>query len=145
MIANAFKNLDAKKWFDRMHPQTLAIAVWLLYFDGFFSTLQYLDNRDIYMAFSRNSISGVLALLSCLSFVLGGYLMANGKKFGWYVAVAASFSPFVLRLLAKLQWPEMSLTWVVRGNDLISFAFEVALCALLLHNMSRSYVERWLR
>ena len=42
---------------------------------------------------------------------------------------------------------ESTLTWnwVVTQNNLISFLFEAALVALLVHPMSRSYATRWLR
>jgi hypothetical protein len=35
--------INFKKWFDRMQPQTLQIATWLLYFDGFFALVDLLD------------------------------------------------------------------------------------------------------
>ena len=60
--------------------------------------------------------------------------------------IGASVAPFVLRALMKYQH-ESTLTWnwVVTQNNLISFLFEAALVALLVHPMSRSYATRWLR
>jgi len=34
--------LDPKRWFDRMFPQTLQIATWLLYLNGFFALLAWI-------------------------------------------------------------------------------------------------------
>jgi hypothetical protein len=131
MFSHAFTDLDSRKWIDRMHPQTLAIGTWLLYFDGVFASLQFLGKSNEF-GFLRiiGPITGLFALVSCLCFFGGGFLMANGKLLGWYLAIAASFS----HLLAR-----------ITGGDLIGFMFEAALVVLLLHPMSRSYARTWLR
>ena len=146
-MQNAFRGLDPRRWFDRMHPQTLQIATWLLYIDGAFAVLNYLDRTDVYGSWRfYGGIGGLLAPLACLSFVAGGFLMANGRRLGWWLAVAASFAPFALRALLKLQHENrLTFGWVITQNNLISFVFEAALVALLLHPMSRSYAARWLR
>lgn len=147
MFQRAFTDLDPKKWFDRMHPQTLAIATWLLYIDGVFALLSYLDGTGINFYFSRASFGGLLSLIACFAFALGGFLMANGKKLGWYVALVAAFSPFVLRAYLAFDLSELNipLSWIIEGGSLVNFVFEAALVALLLHSMTRSYVQRWLR
>lgn len=147
MFQRAFTDLDLKKWFDRMHPQTLAIATWLLYIDGVFALLSFLDGTGFNMYFSRFSLGGLLSLLACLAFGLGGLLMANGKKLGWYVALVAAFSPFILRAYLAISNPDLniSVSWIIEGGSLVNFVFEAALVALLLHSMTRSYVQRWLR
>lgn len=147
MFSNALTNLDHRRWFDRMFPQTLSIAVMLLYVNGALGLLHYLDENDIFGAWKRQGgIGALLALVAVALFPLGGFLMANGKLLGWYVAIAASFSPFALRLLWKFTVYD-GLTWriVVIGDTFVSFAFEAALCALLLHPMSRSHALRWMR
>jgi hypothetical protein len=72
--------------------------------------------------------------------------MANGKKLGWIIAIGASFSPFVLRALWKID-TNNTWTWqdVIVWRSYVNFLFEAALCALLLHPMSRGYVKSWLR
>ena len=147
MFQRAFTDLDLKKWFDRMHPQTLAIATWLLYIDGVFALLSFLDGTGFNMYFSRFSLGGLLSLLACLAFGLGGLLMANGKQLGWYVALVAAFSPFLLRAYLAISNPDLniSMSWIIEGGSLVNFVFEAALVALLLHSMTRSYVKRWLR
>jgi hypothetical protein len=73
--------------------------------------------------------------------------MANGKKLGWFVALAASFSPFLLRVLWRIDNPDRGITVqdIIIGSSYINFMFEAALCALLLHTMTRNYVKVWLR
>lgn len=147
MLQNAFKNLDKKKWFDRMQPQTLAIATILLYLDGAYAIIGQLDNNRWSYAVRGDSFGNLLSLIACIAYVAGPFLIANGKKLGYYVALGASFSPFILRayLRAQLSFFDIPLIWVFKGQSLINFAFEAALCALLLHQMTRSYVDRWLR
>lgn len=146
MFQRAFTDLDPKKWFDRMHPQTLAIATWLLYIDGVFTLLSYFDGTGFNFFFSRFSLGGLLSLTACVAFGLGGFLMANGKRLGWYVALGAAVSPFLLRFYLSLSQPDLniSISWILDGGSLVNFVFEAALVALLVHNMTRSYVHRWL-
>lgn len=147
MLQNAFRDLEPRKWFDRMHPQTLSIATFLLYIDGVFALLRFLDRNDIegYLRMDGGIFALVtFALIAC--YPLGGFLMANGKLLGWYVAIVASFSPFLMRAIFKVDLADFY-PWrdVVTGGSLVNLMFEVALCALLLHPMSRTYVQRWLR
>lgn len=147
MFSNAFSGLDHRRWFDRMFPQTLSIATMLLYVNGAFGFLYWLDGDDIFGAWRGWGGPGaLLALAFLVMFFLGGFLMANGKLLGWYTAVAASFSPVALRLLWKFTVDD-GLTWrtAIIGTSFVSFAFEAALCALLLHPMSRTHATRWFR
>lgn len=128
-----------------MHPQTLAIAVLLLYFDAVFALLGFIDRNDEFgLLRTMGGIHVLFALIAIASFPLGGFLMANGKLLGWYVAVGASFTPFAARLLIALEY-DASLRFIVTGGRTLNFLFEAALVALLLHGMTRSYVRTWLR
>ena len=128
-----------------MHPQTLAIATWLLYFDGVFALLGFIDlNNEFGLLRTMGGANLLFALLAIAAFPLGGFLMANGKLLGWYVAVVASFTPFISRLLISLEFP-FPLRTILIGGGALSFLFEAALIALLLHRMSRSYVRIWLQ
>jgi len=133
MVPGSFQQLDFRKWFDRMLPQTLQVAQWLLYIDGAFAVLGYLDRTDQYgMWRYYGGIGGILAPLACLAFIAGGFLIANGRR--------------LLRALYKFEHAHaLTLRWVITQDNLISFLFEAALVALLLHPMSRSYATRWLR
>ncbi len=146
---NAFSDIDKRKWFDRMHPQTLGIATWLLYLDGVFAILGFLDKSNEF-GFLRviGPVTGLFGLLSCLCFFGSGFLMANGKLLGWYLGIAASFSPLLARFIISIHQQNrgysISLVDRITGGDLIGFMFEAALVVLLLHPMSRSYARTWL-
>ncbi|MBJ7294013.1 MAG: hypothetical protein JHC78_10775 [Ilumatobacteraceae bacterium] len=133
-----------------MHPQTLGIATWLLYLDGVFAILGFLDKSNEF-GFLRviSPVTGLLGLVSCLCFFGSGFLMANGKLLGWYLGIAASFSPLLARLIISIHQQNLgytiSLVNRITGGDLIGFMFEAALVVLLLHPMSRSYARTWLR
>jgi hypothetical protein len=148
MARNDFSQLDFRKWFDRMQPQTVSIATMLLYLDGVFNFLYFLDMRDTYGYWCvAGGPIAILAFLLVLCFPFGGFLMANGKKLGWYAALTASFSPFLLRALEVTDdsFPGVSFQYIVFGSSYFNFMFEAALCALLLHTMTRNYVKVWLR
>jgi hypothetical protein len=145
MFSHAFSNLDNRKWIDRMQPQTIAIATWLLYSDGVFALVGFIDKGDEYgLLRTIGGPQALFAVAAILAFPLGGFLMANGKLLGWYVAIAASFTPLVSRLFIALEY-DASLRFILTGGRTLSFLFEVALIALLLHKMSRSYAHTWLR
>jgi hypothetical protein len=42
-MARSTSPLNPKRWFDRMQPQTLQIATWLLYLNGFFALVDLID------------------------------------------------------------------------------------------------------
>ena len=102
------QNIDPKKWFDRMQPQTLQIATWLLYFDGFFALVSLIDQTG-YVGYLRFQypFGSMLGIISVALYVLGGWLMANDVKIGYKLSVLAAASPFVLRFLAVrlFDWP----------------------------------------
>ena len=151
------QNIDPKKWFDRMQPQTLQIATWLLYFDGFFALVSVLDKSGHlgYLRY-RYSFGFLLGFISVVLYALGGLLMANERKLGYKLSIAAAFSPIVLRFLAvRSVASDFSLTTPIKftdyftgrvfGGSVISIAFDVALIALLLHTQSREHQRIWYR
>ena len=150
MFSRAFSQLDSRKWFDRMHPQTLAIATWLLYIDGVFSTLGFLDKSNEFGALRIiGPMTGLVGLLSCVFLFGSGFLMANGKLLGWYLGIAASLSHLLARFIISAYQEDYGFTYSladrITGGNLVSFMFEAALVVLLVHPMSRSYVRTWLR
>jgi hypothetical protein len=138
-------SLSARKWFDRMAPQTLQLAILLGYLDGAFALLEILDSSGP-LAWVRFRVPfGIaLAFLVPIAHAAGGFLMANERRIGWKVAVAASFSPFVVNFVAYGD-VGAGLRRQVFGGSIISFAFDVALVALLLHPQSRAHQKMWYR
>lgn len=134
---------DPRKWFDRMQPQTLQIATWLLYFNGFFALVELVDGGGVLHYFSRRYPGGFLfGLLIVAGHVLGGHLMANERRAGWRISVGVAVSPFLLTFVAYTDL-DAPLRYRLFGASLVSFALDVALLALLLHRQSRDHQRIW--
>lgn len=107
-----------------MHqPQTLVTATVLLYLNAFFSLLR----------------PHPLLLLLAVGLGAGGFGIANERKWGYNVAVISSVAN-----LALLVWV-LGLGGIFEGLNVISFLFDVALVALVLHPMSRDYQKIWFK
>ena len=142
----ARSTIDFRRWFDRMAPQTLQIATMLLYLNGFFALIGFMDRSDWvgYARVDKGGVGAVVGLAVIASFILGGLLMANDRRWGWRLGLFAAFSPFLLRcwILSDSRfdmWDRIS------GGNTISLIFDVALCALLLHPQSREHQKLWYR
>jgi hypothetical protein len=138
--------LDSRKWFDRLQPQTLQIATWLLYLNGLFALIGLLDRTD-WIGAARVVKGGsglIVGLLVIGAHVAGGFLMANDRRLGYRLALVAAFSPFALRYWV-LSETDAGLWTKLSGNNTISLIFEIALCALLLHPQSREHQRLWYR
>lgn len=136
--------LDFRKWFDRMQPQTLQIATWLLYINGFFALIGFLGSDDwIGIARSSKGLLGVaVGLVVIAGYVAGGFLMANDRRLGYRLALVGAFSPFALRIWILWGY-DFGLFDIITGRNFIGFLFDVALCALLLHRQSREHERLW--
>lgn len=140
-------SLDPRKWFDRLQPQTLQIATLLLYLNGFFALIGLVDESD-WIGFARVTKGGlglVVGLAVVAAHVLGGFLMANDRRLGYWFGLAAAFSPFLLRFWVLADFEGIGLWDRISGNNTLSLIFEVALCALLLHPHSREHQRVWYR
>ena len=109
-------------------PQTLQIAVLLLYLNALFSFLDVLRLHDL----------PVIGLAIVIGGVLAGQGIANERKWGYGLGIAMAFLPFVLRVY-----------YAGVGNiltaDALTLLFEIALVALLLHPQSRDYQRIWFK
>lgn len=142
-------NIDWRKWFDRMQPQTLQISAMLLYLNGFFALISLIDSTN-YLGYlrSRYSIGLFIGLVVVALHALSGVFMANDLKLGYKFAVAAAFSPFVLRFwaysdLERAGGYKIGIYDKLSGGSTLNLIFEVALCALILHPQSRSHQKIW--
>jgi hypothetical protein len=115
------------RWFNPHLPQTLQIAVLLLYLNAFF---MFID-RYFVLAYG---------LLLIVGFVAGAFGIANEKKWGYFVGLAAAS----LRVVLLLARPGLSTIFGDFGL-LLGFMFDVALVALLAHPQSREYQKIWFR
>jgi hypothetical protein len=106
-----------RRWTNPSQPQTLQIAVWLLYFNGVLGLV-------FGTVFGRlGPLLAIAALVGCVAAAFG---IANEARWGYTLGVVAAGG----------------LTGLL-GPLLISFAFAVALLALLVHPMSREYQRIW--
>lgn len=149
--------IDFRRWFDRMQPQTLQIATWLLYFDGAFALIAILDGSGYQGYLTRRFAFGYpLLLLIVACFALGGLLMANERRIGYRLAVFAAFTPFLLRIWALRSavsdfnfGDEVSILDYFTGNpfgvSIITVVFDIALIGLLLHPQSSNHARVWFR
>ena len=135
--------LNRRKWIDRMQPQTLQIATWLLYINGFFALVELIDGGGVLHYFRQRYTFGFLLGLAVVALhVAGAFLMANERKFGWKLSVVAAVSPFVLTFVAYTQL-DAPIRYRLFGASLLSFAFDVAVLALLLHPQSKEHQRIW--
>ena len=108
-----------QRFFDPSQPQTLQIATILLYIEAFFSLVSPYG----------------LALPFAAAYGAGGYGIANGKKWGYILALVVA----VLRLVTLL----VGRTMTSALDDPIGLMFGIAMVALLVHPQSREYQKIW--
>ncbi|MDP9451848.1 MAG: hypothetical protein M3P97_00305 [Actinomycetota bacterium] len=114
--------METRRWTNPSHPQTLQIAVFLLYANAVFGLLFGSPFR----------LFGVLGFLVVVAYGAGGFGVANDQNWGYILAVAVS----AVVLLASLRLG-------VSLNNIITLMFDVALLVLLIHPQSRSYRSIW--
>lgn len=118
--------MNENRWINPHQPQPLYMGVILCYVDAVLAVL--------YM-----SILNPLILLITVGLAAGAYGIANEKKWGYSLAVAAAVFQVVLGLAFG------GLSSLGNVLVLISFAFDVVLVVLLLHPMSRDYQRIWFK
>lgn len=114
---------DVRRFFDASQPQTLQGAVMLCYITAAFGLIDLLLGAGL----------GVVALL----LGVGGYGVANEKRWGYWLATALA----LLYLLSVMYvvFVGFSLSFV------ITLLFAAVLVALLLHPQSRHYQRIWFK
>ena len=124
---------DPTQWRRERHPlvnphqpQTLYVAVILCYVEAFFNLLSL-------------GYLGPLGFLILVGLAGGGFGIANEKKWGYALAVAAA----VFQVVLFIGYGGLSALGYVQV--LIAFAFDVLLVVLLLHPMSRQYQRIWFK
>ena len=123
----------------------MQIATWLLYLNGFFAFISFVDQRDWigYARVDKGALGSLVGIFVLASFIGGGLLMANDRKIGYKLALIAAFSPFALRIWILWSYSGFTALDKITGKDTIGFIFEAALCALLLHPQSREHQRLW--
>jgi hypothetical protein len=119
--------MQRRRFLNPAQPQTLLIAVYLLYFRAAFLLFALLVAGTFPPLFLALVAGGIAA----------GYGIANEFKWGYILGIVMGIAPFVFRFIDS-------------GNpfaapDLIGLMFEIALVALLLHPQSRDYQRLWFK
>ena len=117
--------MQTRRWVDPSQPQTLQIAVFLLYAQA---VLTLLFGEFIYADGLVITVGGVAA----------GYGIANEHKWGYGLGLLVAVFPFLYRIAT------IDLGHVFNVGT-IELMFEVALVVLLLHPQSREYERIWFK
>jgi hypothetical protein len=112
-----------RQWTNPSQPQTLQIAVFLLYINAAFTVL-------------GGGFLSPFGLLLIAGGVGAGLGIAQEKRWGYGLGLAMALAPFVIRV-------SVAGLGAAFGINLISLMFEIALVALLLHPQSREYQRIW--
>ncbi|MPY94832.1 MAG: hypothetical protein GEV08_17745 [Acidimicrobiia bacterium] len=132
--------METRRWTNPSQPQTLQIAVFLLYLNAAFGLL--LRQWTPYYELARwvPALGDVAGVLSYVGMAIAGFGIANEKRWGYRLGVVLTSGAVVLLLVAIGDLSNL----LVVGN-LVFLLFTGALAALLLHPMSRDYQRVWFK
>jgi hypothetical protein len=119
--------MASRRFINPAQPQTLLIAVYLLYFNSFLLLLAMLRAGAFPLVYLGLAIGGAAA----------AYGIANERKWAYALGIAMAMLPFAFSFY-RYGNP-------FAGGDLLSLMFEIALVALLLHPQSRDYQRIWFK
>jgi hypothetical protein len=115
--------METRRWTNPTQPQTLQVAVFLLYINAVFAAL-------------FGGLGSLLGLVFTAGSAGAGFGIANERRWGYTLGLVVAFLPFVLRIA-------FGGVGAVLGGSIINTMFEIALVALLLHPQSREYQKIW--
>ena len=130
--------MQTRRWVNQSQPQTLVIATFLLYAGAVFVLLG--NSTGLGAAFQSQSAENIGRLFVAVGGVYAGYLIAQEKKLGWYLGIAVAALPIVSKLIYCFRYQISPLRL-----DLVTWIFEIAVLALVLHVQSRNYVRLWFK
>ena len=119
--------METRRWTNPTQPQTLQIAVYLLYLNAVFTAL-------------LGGIMSPLGLVLVIGQGLAGFGIANEKRWGYWLGVAIAtigLIPFIISIANN------GVGSVFDLSCLLSLVMPLALFALLLHHQSREYQRIW--
>jgi len=132
--------MSNKVWISDRMPQTLYIAQLLLYFRGAFGFLTLFSIGSVVL-FGSKAIAAAVLLLASVGSVAAAFGIANARKWGYRLGIAASLTPFVIRLQIAV---DFGLGDAISYNT-FGLLFDVALVALLVHRMSGEHQRIYFR
>lgn len=113
--------MESRQWLNRSQPQTLQIATMLLYINA------------ITMLLGVAYLPVAIPLL--VAQAAGAFGIANEQKWGYYLGIAAASLVMLFMVLLVVFAPAFAYVF--------NLAFDIAVVALLVHPMSRSYQKIW--
>jgi hypothetical protein len=136
--------METRRWTNPSQPQTLQLAVWLLYLNAAFGLLlgQYTPYRLVrdWVPDWIPAVSQLVVLASFIGMAVAAFGIANEKRWGYRLGVALTSGEVVLLLIDV-----GNLADLLSPRNLISLLFIGARAALLLHPMSRDYQRVWFK
>jgi hypothetical protein len=118
--------VNERRFFNNTQPQTLQIAVILLYIDAAFSLL-------------FGGLGTVIGILLIATMAAGAYGIANEQRWGYALGLVGAGLNLLYPFLLGVSFGEYL------SYDPLGLMFAVALVALLLHPMSRDYQRIWFK
>ena len=147
--------MEQRRFFNQSQPQTLQVAVFLLYANVVVGLLFRTGNQgeftlavwSLLRSPSGFNTARLLGNLLAIGFLLGSaacaYLIANEKRIGWKMGVVVAAAPLVASVII------LTIGYPVRAGlaDVVdvSLLFDIALLALLLHTQTREYEKIWFK
>ena len=135
--------METRRWINQSQPQTLLIAVYLLYLTGAFALLFGIDLGTHYFLVRLahlGSLGGLLRVALAAAYAAAGYGIANERKWGYYLGVAVAALPLIGDVALCIQYQISPFRL-----DLINLLFQIAMFVLLVHPQSRSYERIWFK
>lgn len=132
------------RWFNSRLPQTLVVSQFLLYIDAFWAILRFLSvSVNSVVAFTF--VGRIIAVASVFGYLYGAWGIANERRLGYQVAIAASFLPLASRIVDTfgVGGPLEHLNYILTSGNIINVMFEYALIVVLLHSQSREHTKIW--
>jgi hypothetical protein len=123
--------METRRWTNPSLPQTLQIAVFLLYFRAVIGLL-------------LGAFVAVIGLLLVVAMAAAGFGIANEKRWGYRLGVGAAILALLPVALA-VATGRIGLLGLFDLGIALRVAFDIALIALLLHPTSREYQKIWFK
>ncbi len=128
------------QWLNRSHPPMLQIAVFLCYFEAISGLLGLLGLSTGPLANSKE-----VFLFIALGSGIGGVGVANDKKWGYWLALAAASVHVVMFFVVPTVNGDPAPFLFLGTSLVISFIFNGALVGLLAHPQTREYQKVWFK
>jgi peptidoglycan/LPS O-acetylase OafA/YrhL len=140
--------METRRWINQSQPQTLVVAVFLLYMTAAFNLLFGLHDAPYADAFihlthslsTTNTLLNLTRLVVTIGAVAAGYGIANERKWAYRLAVVVAAVPLVTLLYVCVAYQISPFSF-----PLLNTLFTVALFALLVHPQSREYQRIWFK